>query len=107
MIMPIRLSLMCAAVLFCIPSMAADEPPAASAKAAGVTIYDSDPQHLLNRLHRAMAVRTIDGVDYGTDNAIPFIDDADNLLSGEAHVQVLSVLDEFLRLQTPDRLPSE
>jgi hypothetical protein len=107
MIMPIRLSLMCAVVLFCIPSMAADGPPAAAPKAAGVTIYGSDPQHLLNRLHRAMAVRTIDGVDYGTDNAIPFINDADNLLSGEAHVQLLSVLDEFLRTQTPDRLPGE
>jgi hypothetical protein len=87
--------------------MAADGPSAAAPKAAGVTIYDSDPQHLLNRLHRAMAVRTIDGVDYGTDNAIPFINDADHLLSGEAHVQLLSVLDEFLRTQTPDRLPSE
>src|SRR5687768_8882197 len=104
MIMPIRLALMCAAALF---SMAADGPHAAAPKAAGVRIYDPDPQHLLNRLHRALAVRTIGGVDYGTDNAIPFINDADELLSGDAHVQLLSVLDEFLRTQTPDRLPGE
>src|SRR5688572_18698482 len=107
MIMPIRLALRCAAALFCILSMAAEGPPAAAPKAAGVTVYDPDPQHLLNRLHRAMAVRTIGGVDYGTDNAIPFINDADELLSGDAHVQLLSVLDEFLRTQTPDRLPGE
>src|SRR5436190_5525422 len=100
MIMPIRLALMCAAALFCVLSMAADGPRAAAPKAAGVTIYDADPQHLLNRLHRAMAVRTIGGVDYGTDNAIPFLGDADALLSGDAHVQLLSVLDEFLRTQT-------
>lgn len=105
--MPIRLALMCAAALFCILNMAADGPPAAAPKAAGVTIYDPDPQHLLNRLHRAMAVRTIGGVDYGTDNAIPFMGDADALLIGDAHVQLLSVLDEFLRTQTPDRLPGE
>ncbi len=105
--MPIRLSLKCAVVLFCILSMAADGPPATAPQAAEVTIYDSDPQHLLNRLHRAMVVRTIDGVDYGTDNAIPFINDADNLLSGEAYVRLLAVLDEFLRTQTPDRLPGE
>jgi len=36
-----------------------------------------------------------------------FINDADDLLSGDAHVQLLSVLDEFLRTQTPDRLPDE
>jgi hypothetical protein len=107
MIMPIRLALICAAALFCILSMAADGPRAAAPKAAGVTIYDPDPQHLCNRLHRAMAVRTIGGVDYGTDNAIPFIGDADELLSGEAHVQLLSVLDEFLRAHAPDRLPGE
>src|SRR5688572_9251990 len=106
-IMPIRLAITCAAVLFCVLNTAAEGPPAAAPKTAGVTVYDPDPQHLLNRLHRAMAVRTIGGVDYGTDNAIPFIDDADELLSGDAHVKLLSVLDEFLRTQTPDRLPGE
>ena len=109
--MPIHLAFICAATLFCILNMAADGPtadgPAAAPKAAGVRIYDPDPQHLFNRLHRAMAVRTIGGVDYGTDNAIPFITDADALLTGDAHVQLLSVLDEFLRAQTPDRLPGE
>jgi hypothetical protein len=78
--MPVRLALMCAAALFCILSMAADGLPAAAPKVAGVTIYDPDPQHLMNRLHRAMAVRTIGGVDYGTGNSIPYINDADNLL---------------------------
>jgi hypothetical protein len=110
--MPCRYSFLAVGPLFLLAAaaLAVDSmygQKSAAPKAAGVTIYDPDPQHLLNRLHRAMAVRTIDGVDYGTDNAVPFINDADNLLSGEAHVQLLSVLDEFVRTQTPDRLPSE
>lgn len=105
--------LVAAVGLVCVLNMAAEGPSASdpelaskpAAKSAGVTIYDGDPAHLFNRMHRAMAVRTVNGADYGTDNAIPFFLNADELLSGELHTNLVSVLDEFLRTATPDRLP--
>jgi hypothetical protein len=92
-----------ASVAGVVPEAASE--PASKPAAAGVVVYDPDPAHLFNRLHRAMAVRTIDGVDYGTDNAVPFFLNADDLLSGDLHSNLVAVLDELLRSEKSDRLP--
>ncbi len=83
-------TLMCGAmvVLLCIAAQAADKPEA---------IYDQDPEHLWNRLYRALAVRTEAGTQYGTDNSVPFdeeVDDPEGLAA---------VLDEFLNTDGQDR----
>jgi hypothetical protein len=63
-----------------------------------VTIYDSDPAHLWNRLHSALFVRTTStGKRYGQDELDPLLwEESKYLLVGERHKYVLSVLDEFL-----------
>jgi hypothetical protein len=101
--------------LFCVLSMATAGPsvsvsvhaPEPTASSAGVTIYGPDPGHLFNRMHRALAVRTVNGVDYGVDNAVPFFVQSDDLLFGETHTQLRSVLDEFLACEASDRLAGE
>lgn len=79
---------------------------AASPEAATTTLYDSDPKHLWNRVHRALhiptvleddaehyAVRTIDPNDLD-----PFLwyPQHPDLLSGPAYREAIAVLDEFL-----------
>lgn len=86
--------ILCGALLTLISSFAdaADGP---------VAIYSSDPNHLWNRLYRAMAIRTLDGVEYGADIAEPYPDDFDS------RKQLISTLDEFLRTQGERSLPGE
>lgn len=69
--------------------------PALSSKSL---IYDPDPEHLWNRLHRALWVRTgPDGKAYGHDRLDPYLwRDTKHLLEGESHKQAVAVLDEFL-----------
>jgi hypothetical protein len=66
--------------------------------AAQVTIYDPDPQHLWNRLHRALWVRTgPDGKEYGHDRLDPLLwMETKHLVEGRSHEQAIVVLDEFL-----------
>src|SRR5215475_11397142 len=61
-------------------------------------IYDSDPAHLWNRLHRALDVRTArDGVEYGRDELDPLLwGETKHLLVGPSHEQAIKLLDEFL-----------
>jgi hypothetical protein len=68
------------------------------ARPSGVTIYDADPQHLWNRLHHALYVRTdADGQELGADRLDPLLwDDTRHLLSGKSHEAAVAVLDEFL-----------
>ena len=54
-------------------------------------IYDQDPQHLWNRLYRALAVRTEAGIQYGIDSSVPLEEEFDN----PGHLA--AVLDEFLK----------
>src|ERR1700689_987494 len=68
-------------VLIGAAARAADAPPA---------IYDRNPQHLWNRLYRAIAMRTAGGVSYGADNAVPFREPFDD------PEKLIGVLDEFL-----------
>jgi hypothetical protein len=72
----------------------------ADAADAPVAIYSSDPSHLWNRLYRAMAIRTFDGVSYGADIAEPYSDDF------ESREQLISTLDEFLRAKEESSLPA-
>jgi hypothetical protein len=74
---------------------APDSLPAASPP---VTFYDSDPQHLWNRLHKVLWVRTgQDGKEYGHDRLDPLLWlETRYLVEGLAHERALQVLDEFL-----------
>jgi hypothetical protein len=63
--------------------------PARSEQAL-LSIYDRDPEHLWNRLYRAIAVRTEGAVGYGVDNAEPYYDAFDD------PKKLAGILDEFL-----------
>jgi hypothetical protein len=65
------------------------------------SIYDPDPQHLWNRLHRALWVRTgPDGKEYGHDRLDPLLwHETKYLVEGKTHEQAIAVLDEFLAEQ--------
>lgn len=82
--------LLCGATiaLLCIAARAADSPAA---------IYDSDPEHLWNRLYRALAVRTEAGIQYGIDSSVPFEEELDD------PKHAATVLDEFLETNGEDR----
>jgi hypothetical protein len=62
-------------------------------------IYDTDPEHLWNRVHSAMFVRTgPDGRSYGGDRLEPLLwTDSEYLLDGESADRAAAVLEEFLR----------
>lgn len=77
----------------------ADSPAAdPSRRSARVDVYASDPQHLWNRLYRALCMRTArDGTEYGLDELDPLVaPESTHLLRGPGHRQALAVLDEFL-----------
>jgi len=75
-------------VLLCVPVQAADKQ---------VAIYDQDPEHLWNRLYRAVAMRTEAGTQYGADNSGPFDEEFDD------PEKLAAVLDEFLNTNGPDQ----
>src|SRR5947207_9428521 len=80
-------------------STGAAAPPAPPAVPVKVTVYDPDPQHLWNRLHRALWVRPgPDGKEYGHDRLDPLLwsETRRHLLEGKSHEQAIAVLDEFL-----------
>lgn len=62
------------------------------------SIYDSDPAHLWNRLHRTLWVRTgPNGKEYGHDRLDPYLwRETKHLLEGDLHNQAIADLDEFL-----------
>jgi hypothetical protein len=64
-----------------------------------VTVYDSDPAHLWNRLYSALLVREDQhGLRFGEDSLDPLLwMESEHLLSQPSHQQVISILDEFLR----------
>jgi hypothetical protein len=63
-----------------------------------ITIYDPDPHHLWNRLHRVLWVRvTSDRKEFGADRLDPYLwHESRFLLEGKSHEQALAILDEFL-----------
>jgi hypothetical protein len=64
-----------------------------------VTVYDPDPGHLWNRLHRALWVRVADdGKEYGHDRLDPLLwPESKHLTTGKANEEAVAALDEFLR----------
>ena len=62
------------------------------------TLYDRDPNHLWNRLYRALYQRvTTDGKEYGYDELDPLLWwQTKYLLTNPANRQAATVLDEFL-----------
>ncbi len=69
-----------------------------SSEAKTWCLYDSDPNHLWNRLYRSLYVRVArDGQEYGYDELDPlFWYDTKYLFSGPAYQQAINTLDEFL-----------
>ena len=61
-------------------------------------IYDSNPNHLWNRLNKTLFERTaLDGRHYGLDQLdILYWGRTTNLMTGASHQQALSVLNEFI-----------
>ncbi len=61
-------------------------------------LYHADPQHLWNRLHRHLHVRTAtDGREFGLDEVDALLwDETRHLLTGPSHTRALDLLDEFL-----------
>ncbi|HTL27628.1 MAG TPA: hypothetical protein VL282_00340 [Tepidisphaeraceae bacterium] len=72
--------------------------PATSTAPAVVTLYDANPNHLWNRLHRVLLVRTaLNGQDFGDDTIDPLLwTSTHHLLDDESHKKTIDVLDEFL-----------
>ena len=71
-------------------------------------LYDPDPQHLWNRLHEALFIRTdLDGVQHGFDQLTllywagqaPSYPGTKHLLIEPAYTQALATLDQFLSTQ--------
>ena len=65
---------------------------------AGSTNYDSNPNHLWNRLNEILFARTApNGKQYGLDEMdILYWGTTTNLLAGPSHQRALAVLDEFI-----------
>lgn len=61
-------------------------------------LYHTDPEHLWNRLHRHLHVRTTpDGQEFGVDEVDPLLwRETRHLLTGPSHARALALLDEFL-----------
>jgi hypothetical protein len=80
------------AVLFNAITLKAGDAPDAN------TIYDSDTNHLWNRLNETLFERTAqDGKKFGLDELdILYWGRTTNLLAGVSHHQAISVLDEFI-----------
>jgi len=76
-------------------------PEPSAAAPVDVTIYDPDPHHLWNRVHRALWVRTgPDGKEYGHDRLDPLLwMDTKYLVEEKSHKMAIAVLDEFLAVQ--------
>lgn len=69
-----------------------------AAEPEGSTLYDRDPSHLWNRLHRALLVRVqTDGKVFESDAVDPLLwPNTKYLLVGPSHEQALKVLKEFV-----------
>jgi hypothetical protein len=81
-----------AMVLFCVFDSKGGTTPAKN------TIYDSDTNHLWNRLNATLFERTAqDGKKFGLDELdILYWNTTTNLLAGTSHRKALAILDEFI-----------
>ena len=86
-------------IVACVPS-----PRDASSASSEPGLYDPDPAHLWNRLHRALFIRTTaDGREFGHDEVDPLLFwNTKHLLTGRTHEQAIGLLDEFLEKKGED-----
>jgi hypothetical protein len=72
------------------------------------SVYDTDPNHLWNRVFRQLYRRTtLDGTEYGSEELDPLLwFDTTYLLNGSSHLQAVEVLDEFLSTHAEDLIRS-
>jgi hypothetical protein len=72
----------------------------------GEPVFDNDPQHPWNILHRALYTRTMqDGRIYDPESLDPpFIPSSKFLTDGTSHRRVLAALDEFLKARLDTRI---
>jgi hypothetical protein len=64
---------------------------------ASSDLYDADPHHIWNRVHRQLHVRIASGAVYGNDEVDPLLwSETKYLLTAPSHSDALAVLDEFL-----------
>lgn len=68
------------------------------AAAQRLALYNSDPSHVWNRVHRVLHVRVSeDGREYGSDELDPPLwPETKYLISGKSHQQAVAILAEFL-----------
>lgn len=81
------------------PARDADSPGVGrNSEAKLIAIYDADPAHLWNRLHRALFVRTAaDQTSFGQDDLDPLLwPNSKFLLTGKHHAYIVALLDAFL-----------
>jgi hypothetical protein len=66
---------------------------------ASVALYDRDPDHIWNRLHRALFVRAAaDGQIFGQDTLDPLLwGNTKHLLEGDSHKDALRLVGQFVR----------
>jgi len=90
---------LCSCLLLCGGTLSAKKGSTAK-KADKAGIYHADPDHLWNRLHQALFVRSYGkkGKVYGQDVVDPLLwaNTTEFLLSGPSHDKALAILDEFL-----------
>jgi hypothetical protein len=69
-----------------------------SPSVSGRALYDPNPEHVWNRVHAALQVRTAaSGEQFGFDTLDPLLwRETKHLLTGPSHTRALDLLDEFL-----------
>jgi hypothetical protein len=98
--------LCCALAVGAVVSGGADSVDPKSPLADLPTIYADNPDHLWNRLHAALLVRTgPDGKEYGRDRLEPLLwKESAYLLRGKSRERLIAVLEEFDRTQGEKRI---
>ncbi|HYL10763.1 MAG TPA: hypothetical protein VEU31_08500 [Candidatus Acidoferrales bacterium] len=73
---------------------------------SAMTIFDSDPKHIWNRLYDAIFIRKdATGATHGAEELDPlFWSETHHLLTGPSHQHALDVLDEFLRSHAENQI---
>ena len=73
----------------------------AASDSAGWNVYDPDPAHVWNRLHRSLYSRVArDGREFGQDELDPLLwQSTKHLLGGASNREAAAILDEFLEVR--------
>ena len=93
----VRLVTACVAGSLILGGVASGRHEAASITASG-GLYAASPNHLWNRIHRAIHVRVAPGgAEYGFDTVDALLwDETRHLLTAPSHARAVALLDEFL-----------